>query len=256
MDIKKQVLHQFGKSADRYVQSQSHAKGKDLNAMVEISEAEGKSLLLDIATGGGHVANAFAPLVKKVIAYDLTPEILASAEHFIQNNGHNNVEFVQGDAESLPFEKELFDVITCRIAAHHFPNVKNFIQEVYRVLKTGGLFLLVDNVAPEKDELDNFYNRVEIKRDPSHYRAWKKSEWIKFIEEQGFKIEMLYTFEKTFQFLDWCERMDLPLSERKELEQYMFQADERIKKHFAIVTNEEQVIRFNGEAILLKARKN
>jgi len=45
--------------------------------------------VLDIATGGGHVANALAPLVRRVTALDLTRDILQSARRFIQGNGHD-----------------------------------------------------------------------------------------------------------------------------------------------------------------------
>ena len=150
MDIKKDVQQQFGKSAASYVSSPIHKDGKDLLKMVEMATVTGEEHLLDIATGGGHTANAFAPLVKKVTAIDLTAEMLEAAENFIKGNGHQNVEFVQGDAEKLPFSDESFDIVTCRIAPHHFPNVDIFIKEVHRVLKPQGQFLLDDNVVPEE----------------------------------------------------------------------------------------------------------
>ncbi|GAA3328418.1 hypothetical protein GCM10020331_072300 [Ectobacillus funiculus] len=77
-----------------------------------------------------------------------------------------------------------------------------FAAEGYRVLQENGKFLLIDNVAPEQNELDTFYNTVEKKkRDKSHYRAWKKSEWISLLERSGFTVQQLVTFsKKTFQF--------------------------------------------------------
>ena len=108
MDIKKDVQQQFGKNAASYVSSPIHKDGKDLLQMVQMAKLNGLEHLLDIATGGGHTANAFAPLVKKITAVDLTTEMLVAAENFIGKNGHRNVEFVQGDAEKLPFEDESF----------------------------------------------------------------------------------------------------------------------------------------------------
>ena len=255
MDLKKDVQQQFGKSAESYVSSRIHKDGKDLQKLIEMAEVTGKEELLDVATGGGHTANAFAPLVKRVTAVDLTQEMLTAAEKFVKGNGNQNVEFIKRDAENLPFSNDTFDVVTCRIAPHHFPNINEFIKEVFRVLKKGGQFLLDDNVVPEDDQYDQFYNKVEKWRDYSHFRAWKKSEWICMLEFTGFEIDEWHRFEKTFYFDSWCNRMNLPMEEKKNLTQYFLGASERIKDKFRITIEESQVVSFQGEAIVLKAIK-
>jgi ubiquinone/menaquinone biosynthesis C-methylase UbiE len=255
MDIKKDVQQQFGKNAASYVSSPIHKDGKDLLKMVEIAEVTGQEVLLDIATGGGHTANAFAPLVKKVIAVDLTAEMLEAAEKFIMKNGHQNVEIVQGDAEQLPFSDESFDIVTCRIAPHHFPNVDLFIKEVHRVLKPGGQFLLNDNVVPELMEYDQFYNTLEKIRDYSHFRAWKKSEWIQKIEDSGLEVFEWHRFDKTFRFDSWCANMNLSGLEEIQLTKFILESSDKIKDKFRILIKGEKIISFNGEAIILKALK-
>jgi ubiquinone/menaquinone biosynthesis C-methylase UbiE len=255
MDIKKDVQQQFGKNATSYVSSPIHKDGKDLVKMVEMAEITGQEVLLDIATGGGHTANAFAPLVKKVTAVDLTLEMLSAAEHFIKNNGHQNVEFIQGDAEQLPFMDESFDIVTCRIAPHHFPHVDSFIKEVHRVLKPTGQFILDDNVVPENNEYDQFYNTIEKIRDYSHFRAWKKSEWIQKIEECGLEIFEWHRFEKTFRFETWCENMKLPEPEKNHLTHLILKSSNDIKQKFKIQIEHDKVNSFVGEAIVLKAVK-
>jgi len=195
MDNKNDVKQQFGKSAESYVTSPIHKQGKDLQTLLEMAEITGKEELLDVATGGGHTANAFAPFVKNVTAIDLTKEMLVAAEKFIKGNGHQNVNYVEADAEKLPFSDGSFDIVTCRIAPHHFPNVSKFVSEVYRVLKSKGQFLLDDNVVPEDDELDLFYNTIEKKRDYSHFRAWKKTEWLRMLELSGLEIIEWHRFE-------------------------------------------------------------
>jgi ubiquinone/menaquinone biosynthesis C-methylase UbiE len=255
MDIKKDVQQQFGKNASSYVSSPIHKDGKDLTKMVEMAKLNGKEVLLDIATGGGHTANAFAPLVSRVTAVDLTAEMLAAAENFIKNNGHQNVEFIQGDAEQLPFPDESFDIVTCRIAPHHFPHVDSFIKEVHRVLKPNGQFLLDDNVVPENKEYDQFYNTIEKLRDYSHFRAWKKSEWIQKLEDSGLEIFEWYRFEKTFRFESWCANMKLPEPEKNQLTQLVIKASKEIQKKFRIQIENDIIISFVGEAIVLKAIK-
>lgn len=252
---KENVQEQFGKSAESYVTSTWHATGKDLMKLVELAELQGNERVLDIATGGGHVANALAPSVKNVVAYDLTAEILQAAKTFIESNGNKNVEFVQGDAEKLSFKGAEFDVITCRIAAHHFPNLQLFVKECFRTLKKGGQFLLIDNVAPERDDFDTFYNKVEKDRDYSHYRAWKKSEWLRILEEIGFEIDETRRFTKTFVFEDWTNRMKLSEEKKKELSSYMLQASSEYHEKFRIKEEDGKVYSFMGESILIKAVK-
>ncbi|OIK09798.1 SAM-dependent methyltransferase [Bacillus sp. MUM 116] len=255
MDIKKDVQQQFGKSAESYVTSEIHKLGKDLQIMLQMAEVSGNEVLLDVATGGGHTANAFAPLVKQVTAVDLTAEMLQAAETFIKGNGHQNVDFVLGDAEKLPFPDQSFDILACRIAPHHFPNVDKFLEEVYRVLKPGGQFLLDDNVVPEEDEYDQFYNYIEKKRDYSHFRAWKKTEWLRMLELNGLDIAEWHRFEKNFRFDPWCNRLNLSQEDKEELTQYILGSNAKIKDKFTILTENNQVISFKGEAIVFKAKK-
>ncbi|ANS77203.1 SAM-dependent methyltransferase [Paenibacillus yonginensis] len=256
MDVSKknQVKQQFSRNAEKYVVSPKHAKGEDLDWLVSHAEANRNMKVLDIATGGGHVANALAPLVQQVTAYDLTPEMLEAAERFISGNGHTNVNYVTGDAEKLPFEAASFDRVTCRIAAHHFTDITAFTAEALRVLKPGGKLLLIDNVAPEEDRLDQFYNEIEKLRDPSHVRAWKKSEWIHLMESTGFRMEMAVCFPKPFPFREWCERAGLPLAEREALENKLLQSPEEIRHFFSMDLGDQgQLAGFSGEAVYIQA---
>ncbi|MEH7482355.1 methyltransferase domain-containing protein, partial [Neobacillus drentensis] len=253
MDIKKDVQQQFGKSADSYVSSAIHKDGKDLQKLLEMAMTTGEEELLDVATGGGHTANAFASCVRKVTAVDLTPEMLAAAQKYIIGNGHQNVEFIIGDAEVLPFSEGVFDIVTCRIAPHHFPNVNKFVDEVHRVLKPSGQFLLDDNVVPEEEDYDLFYNTIEKWRDYSHFRAWKKSEWLRMLEISGFEIFEWHRFEKTFHYEPWCNRMNLPEDEKDKLTQFILSASPRVKEKFKIIIKDNQIISFVGEAVILRA---
>src|SRR6266545_7095190 len=142
--IKRLVQDQFGATAQSYVTSQSHAHGDDLQRMIELARPRGDERMLDIATGGGHTALAFAPHVREVVASDLTPRMLAAAEAFIRGQGVTNVLFEPADAEELPFADASFDIVTARIAPHHFPNPRRFVHQAVRVLRPGGLFLLDD----------------------------------------------------------------------------------------------------------------
>jgi ubiquinone/menaquinone biosynthesis C-methylase UbiE len=256
LNEKKRVIQQFGKNAAHYVTSQTHARGEDLLKLIEIIASKQPSgELLDIATGGGHVANALAPFFKQVVALDLTPQMLEKAKGFMASNGIKNAAFVQGDAENLPFPDESLGTVTCRIAAHHFANVEHFVKEAYRVLKQNGLFCLIDNVAPECDHFDLFYNRIEKKRDPSHVRAYKKSDWVSMLEKEGLMIEEMFTFKKEFTFETWCKMMDVSDKVKQQLNQMMVSSSKELLDYFSISIKEQSVQSFQGQSVFLVAKK-
>src|SRR5437763_6335833 len=168
---KAQVQDYFSRTAEGYVASFSHRTGDDLQRLIELGEWSPHQQALDIATGGGHTALAIAPYVGQVTVTDLTPRMPEKAREYLLAQGVTNAQFQEADAEQLPFPAASFDRVTCRIAPHHFPDIAQFVEEVARVLKPGGLFLLIDCMSLSVLELDVFDNTVEKWSDPSHGRA-------------------------------------------------------------------------------------
>lgn len=195
----------FGRFAQGYVDSQTHARGYDLNRLLELAQPQPDWLVLDIATGGGHTALKFAPHVAKVVATDITPKMLDAAEKFIIEKGISNVEFKPADAEDLPFENEAFDLITCRIAPHHFPDCARFIREAARVLKVGCQLLVQDQVLSEDPATAQYMNDFERLRDPSHHRAFSGSQWVSMFEAAGLIVEHHEQFTKRHNLLNWVK---------------------------------------------------
>ncbi|MEO1286309.1 MAG: class I SAM-dependent methyltransferase [Chloroflexota bacterium] len=201
--LNKQRYSQF---AEGYVRSITHAKGADLDTLVTIAEPQADWHVLDIATGGGHTALKFTPLVKSVIASDLTPTMLDVAEKFIREQDINNVAFKVADAEDLPFANEQFDLVTCRIAPHHFPDIAQFVRESARVLKVGGLLLVQDHVLPENSDVATIVDKFEKVRDPSHHHALSASAWIETFTDAGLTVKTTRELTKRHQFIDWAKR--------------------------------------------------
>ena len=208
-DTRDEVQRRFGSAAERYVQSADHAKGESLDRLIELTNPASDWRVLDVATGGGHTALALAPRVREVVATDLTRPMLEAAERFVRGRGITNVRFQEADAGALPYEDNSFDLVTCRIAAHHFPDVLAFTREAARVVRPGGLVATIDNVVPADSEGDRFVNAFEKIRDPSHHRAYRESEWVAFYEGADLTIERLERFRKPRNFAAWCGRMAL-----------------------------------------------
>ena len=207
-DMSKTLVQQeFGKTAASYLTSKPHAKGKSLERLVELTAPQKDWRVLDVATGGGHVAYTFAPHVERVWATDITQEMIDQVKAEAQKRGLANVRATYAKAEALPFEDASFNLVTCRIAPHHFDSIPDFLAEVHRVLRPGGLAALVDNVVPAGSAGD-YVNAFERFRDPSHLRAWTMEEWRAALKTAGLPIVHEEQIYKTMEFNSWAGRHD------------------------------------------------
>lgn len=204
------VQSRFGAAAADYVTSKVHASGPDLAWLVEAAALTGTERVLDVATGGGHTAFALAPGAREVVALDLTQPMLEVAQKEATARQLTNIQYLAGDAQNIPCESESFDVVACRQAPHHFPRVRQAVQEWARVLKPGGKLLLIDSVSPEEPELDAFLHEIEVLRDPSHVRNHRISEWRTFLQEAGFVLGTVRAWGIVLDVADWTRRMRTP----------------------------------------------
>jgi ubiquinone/menaquinone biosynthesis C-methylase UbiE len=212
------VQKKFGEAAADYAASTVHAKGEILARLVELVEPKRSWRVLDVATGAGHTALAFAPHVAKVTASDITDQMLAEARKLAAERGLTDVRTARAKAEDLPFPDMSFDLVTCRLAAHHFAKPRAFVAEAFRVLMLGGVLAIVDDISPDTEilpdlspgqarELARLYNEYEKLRDPSHGRCLGLGEWKALLGEQGFTVTHAEHSDQTIEFEAWTKRM-------------------------------------------------
>ncbi len=145
--------------------------------------------MLEVATGPGHVAMAFAAVCREVVGVDLTEAPLKIAERMRAERGLTNVSFQKGDVESrLPFKDGEFDVVVCRFAVHHFAAPEKVIAEMARVCRADGLVAIEDLIASEQPERAAYYNEFERLRDTSHTSALALSELMRMTGAAGLEI--------------------------------------------------------------------
>jgi SAM-dependent methyltransferase len=168
---------QFDRQSDQYGKSHILADTSDVvEALAPLAGASaGKAL--DVATGGGHTALCAARMGWSVTAGDLSPRMLAGAAKLLSDEGLP-LETRLFPAENMPFPDATFELVTTRVAPHHFSAPERFVAEVARVLKPGGHFLLIDGTVPDGDpETEEWLHRVEKWRDPSHGRFLPRTSW-------------------------------------------------------------------------------
>ena len=246
----------FGRSAGSYVTSTILAEGGELPRMLDLARLTGAERVLDVATGGGHTALAFAPHVREVVATDLTPAMVDAAARHLADQGATNVRCEVADAEALPYADAEFDVVTARFAPHHFPDPGRFCHEVARVLRPGGRFVMFDNMAPEEPDLDAFLQRFERWRDPSHVRAYRPSEWEAMLAAAGLTVEELGPLErKVYQFDDWTARQGVDPDTKHDLERWLLDAPPACREFFRITAEDGRVRTLEAVFGLLSAQR-
>ena len=181
------VQKQFGRAATAYVDSPNHAKGEDLDRIVALVTEHGGERVVDVGTGVGHTLRRVAPTFRTAVGVDATREMLDAGLGVLAGAGVTNALLVQADATALPIASGSADVVTSRLAAHHFDDAGGAFREIARILRRGGMFVLVDNYAPDDPDLQRFINEVETLRDPSHVRNHTVRGWSELLERAGLR---------------------------------------------------------------------
>jgi SAM-dependent methyltransferase len=164
-----------------------------IGRLVAAGRLAGNERVLDIATGPGYIAEAFARAAREVVGVDLTDAMLAIAKERTEARGVSNVLFRAADAQNLPFENGAFDVAVCRLALHHLQKPLLVLREMARVCRDGGKVLVEDIYASEFPERAAFQDRWEILRDPSHVRTLPISELLQMFREAGLETDCVST---------------------------------------------------------------
>jgi SAM-dependent methyltransferase len=254
-DQARRVQEQFGGSAAAYVTSPGHAAGEDLETLVAWGRALRPQRVLDVATGGGHTALAFAGVARHVTACDLTEPMLRAARGLVRDRGAAAA-FVASDAVTLPFGEGAFDVVTCRIAPHHFPDVAGAVREVRRVLRPGGSFLLQDILGHDDAEAAAFITEVERRRDPTHIRAYRAVEWKAFLRAAGLTVMDSTVVTKRRPWDEWTTRTRMTPDGRRDLEAFVLAAPEKCRAAFDFVLAGGRVESFTDRMLLLRADRD
>jgi SAM-dependent methyltransferase len=215
------VTDVWSQRADAFRESPTHREGPDLDLLVEWCEPGDGVKVLDVATGGGHVARRLREEGCTVVTVDPAPGMKAD---------------VVTPADHLPFEGRSFDVVSCRIAAHHFPDIRAAVGEMARV--SNDLLVIEDNLFRGED-----VEKAERLRDPTHVRCYSEDEWKSFVEDAGFEVERLEHFDRRQSVELWLERVETPPADAK-----------RVRELLADRIDGDGMLELNS--IVLKARRS
>lgn len=201
---------QFGPQAQAYVSSPVHATGPDLERLESIAREMPGARALDLGCGGGHVAYRIAPHVGEVVACDLSGEMLGAVTAEAARRGLGNIAVEQSAAERLPFPDGAFDLVACRLTAHHWGDLDAGLREAHRVLRPGGRAIVIDVIAPALPAADTHLQAIELLRDTSHVRDYRVDEWTSALGRAGLNLRSVAKHRLFMDLTSWVERMQTP----------------------------------------------
>ena len=194
---------QFDRQSDRYGKSHILSDTSDVTALLKGVDLPLQGCALDVATGGGHTALALARMGWRVTAGDVSPRMLENTEKLLADEGFT-LETHLFPAEEISFPNGVFDLVTVRVAPHHFSSPERFVAEVARVLKPEGYFLLIDGTVPDNDPAtETWLHQVEKWRDPSHGRFLSRVAWEGLVTANPLEIVSSTLHEKKQPDLEW-----------------------------------------------------
>ena len=251
--VQRRNREQYAGVAPAYARSESHGGGEDLDWFRARACSVMPTAALDVACGGGFSTRALLGAGHRVVATDLTPESVAAA---CGTTDIGRVLWAAGAAEQLPVRDGSVGIVGCRIAAHHFGDPARFVDEVVRVLRPGGLLLVVDTTAPEDDELARWLDDVERLRDPSHVRARPVSWWRAVCAGAGLRVDEVQAVSKRHPLEPWLARSGCIGAAAEEVRRRFREAPDAAKATFVIeVAQDGTVAAYTDRKVCLRATK-
>jgi ubiquinone/menaquinone biosynthesis C-methylase UbiE len=194
-------------------------------ALGHISIPPAAKKCLDVAAGTCIFARAIASTgkIESVVALDATEAMLEEGRQQCIRENISNIKFVVGDAGHIPYPDNSFDMVVCRLCIHHFDAPIEKIKEMARVLKPGGLCVVVDIISRDDEEVAKEQNRLEILRDPSHTRMLTLPEMTEYLRSAGLNPTLPHgsipTIINKMDLHGWMDSTRTPAASRIEIEQ-------------------------------------
>jgi ubiquinone/menaquinone biosynthesis C-methylase UbiE len=222
---------QFGQHAEKYRKSRTHSDPAILDHIIGLMSPNGEEEGLDVGCGGGHMATTLAKSIRKLVATDITPEMLVQTSKLAEDSGLLNLRFCLADAQNLPFQSNALDIVSCRIVLHHVSDADRAVAEMVRVLKKGGRLFIQDILGFDDLLARSYMDEIESLRDPSHIKNYSMEEWKSFVCRGGLKVIHSEVVPGVYEFKEWTSRSGTPVDNVEKIKIRLENIPELVEKH-------------------------
>lgn len=236
------------KRSEKYNKLEWVTQNTYLDNICNVSNLNAKHIVLDVGSGTGAVSNYIKEKVQKVMALDISPDMLREGEW-------ENVSIVNWDIRDVLFGKNIFDIIFARMVFHHITEgLLNALNNCFNYLKTGGKIVVAEAVPPsdEKEIVLWFDTMFKKKEDRITFTA---SSLTLLLRRVGFhNITVFSYFMNNFSINNWIENSGLPQKKIQEILEIHKNAPNIVKQAYDMKIKDSQ-INVNSKYIVVVAEK-
>ncbi|HEX3044551.1 MAG TPA: methyltransferase domain-containing protein [Bacillota bacterium] len=182
-DFFNQVAPQWESLSKDYYDESIKTKLLDLNIL------KPPMTLMDLGAGSGYISRHVAPLVTKVIAVDISVEMLKELRNKARTEGINNIETIESDGCDMPLTDSSIDVICASMYLHHIEEPLAAFKEMYRLLKPGGNVFIADYQEHSNEDLKTKMHDLWPGFNLESIRTWASAAHFKNIKIKEIKAK-------------------------------------------------------------------
>ena len=249
------VRHAFTQQATAYASNPAVSDADRIARLVQTAQIGPNARVLDVATGPGYVAQAFADRCRVVVGVDITAAPLTIADGRRLECGVTNLSFCLADVAQLPFDDGAFDVVVCRFAFHHFVHLMPVLAELRRVCCVHGNLIIEDLIVSELAPRAAYQNRFEHLRDASHTSALSLSDLLSIVTRANFEVEVTLSDDLLPDIEQWLANAKTPTEQARVVRQMIDQDRLRDLSGTRPFIDEQGCVRFHQRTALIRGRK-
>jgi SAM-dependent methyltransferase len=196
------VRQQFDRQVAHYLADSPMADRRVIDAIVAAAPAGPGQRVLDVACGAGFLLRAYRDAGADGFGVDLSDAMLREAANTLGPSLPPG-RLIPADAARLPFANESFDVVTCKLAMHYFPDPPRAVGEMARVCRRPGRVALIDRVACDDPGRCAAQNRLEKVRTPNKVRVYTAGELAGLLARAGLAVVRRELLIQPMDFAEW-----------------------------------------------------
>ena len=248
------VVEHFRRMAEVAPQTPTEAVEGQLRALRTLVAPRPGDALLDVGTGTGAVALAFAPHLAQVTAVDVAPAMLERAELTRLAQGAANVDIRWANATALPYDRAAFDIVVCRDLCRYIPDLGQLFTGLHTVARPGGKLALDELIGSENPVKRATHQALEMQHDPAIARLYSESEIEQRVREAGFRIERAEAYDAALELESWLADSALDEGAQTALGEMMRASIEGDPAALRIQRGKNGAIHFTQRRLRLLAR--